>query len=542
MLLVSYIIINLTACSTTQQLEKAVKNQDYGEALTVYKSDILGNSEQEGKTREFLIEVSEDYYNNFREGIVEFNDAKIFFDYFSDLAIVKEELSETWNNILKLYDSMNSYLKGIDYLAEGNNERAIECLDLVIVEDINYIDAQEKLNSTVNSYRDDILTEATKRFSNSDYESAIKMIEKGLQVISNDQELTNRLKEIEEERDLYLENLQIESTLDQVDILTSYNDFGESINLLKDSASKIENNKLLIDKLSEVKKQYVEWTNNSVDRLVTLSNYEGAISILKDSIKNMPQNNELSSKLQKLERDYKTFKDNELKTSVLDNVNDYIDNQEYAEAIDLLNNTLESLTNDVDLITKLSDVKDQYTEWVIGSVEPLITNRDFEVAVSHLLIASLKMPDNVDVLNKLEYCQDRIPIKLSDLTGSPERVRDFNLFAYNEAVYMDGSPYNDVVLQVPVVKKYDIFSGSFVYVEDISYFVSSQNTASNYENMFVIVEIDGNEIGQWTITPTGSPQKFELDISGGSLLNVIVREGGGWIGQIAIIDAILYKE
>lgn len=273
----------LSGCGNSINLfEKQVKNNNYLDAISTYKENILGNSESEKLCRDFLT----DYFTTLQSAYIE-DTASIEEIQTTIVTISKisnalsifgttdiEKNATDWLEEVTL--SKTSYSDGIVHAEHGEYAQAITCFNSVSKLDTkNYEDAQNRLNTVTNEYTKIISDLSLEEVDKGNYQVALNIVSEAESIIEKNDLFNPLLAEI---YSAYYED-SISSSIasnDAASVFSLYND-----------ATKSEYYAPSPTLIQEVQTYQSDYCNSIIDQSIKAyhsSGYEAALNTLYSSV------------------------------------------------------------------------------------------------------------------------------------------------------------------------------------------------------------------------------------------------------------------
>lgn len=239
--------------------------------------------------------------DDFKTNKVNFDEAIEKLDAYASLEDKKiaDYLSKKSKVVDDLNTSMNSYAKAEKLYESGKYAEALEKYALVVKEDDNYKDAQEKLSKCVEKYREAILSKTENPSSQTDYETAIETLNIALKIVPDDDKLTARLNELESG---YADLLKSEALTNGTQYIQE-GKFEELFTILNKACEMNSGDAELENLKKTAEDEFVKKVQTDVDGYLTNDNYDEAIIYLNDVIELCSDNQELKKILENVENE-----------------------------------------------------------------------------------------------------------------------------------------------------------------------------------------------------------------------------------------------
>ena len=236
------IMILMTGCSSTSQITDLLQKNDYDKAVAEYNAL---NEPEKAIANSFTTKV-EQIYTDYKEKKIDYTTAKADINSLSKTknTDIENKCKDTMEKIEKLNNSRIAFETAIQFEEEKNYKDAIKQYSLVIEDDENYKNAQDKIKSCTNALRNDVILSAEKTAKNNDYESALKILNEALEALPNDSKLIQKIKVYTES---YTKNI-----IEETDALIKDKKLDEAEKLLNNALITVPNNQTITKKLEEI--------------------------------------------------------------------------------------------------------------------------------------------------------------------------------------------------------------------------------------------------------------------------------------------------
>ena len=283
--------------SPSRQIVSKVKKGEYTTVKQLYNSGVKDKFVQEMLLQKLVKNDCNSIVDDFKTNKVNFDEAIEKLDAYASLGDKKiaDYLSKKSKVVDDLNTSMNSYAKAEKLYESGKYAEALEKYALVVKEDDNYKDAQEKLSKCVEKYREAILSKTENPSSQTDYETAIETLNIALKIVPDDDKLTARLNELESG---YADLLKSEALTNGTQYIQE-GKFEELFTILNKACEMNSGDAELENLKKTAEDEFVKKVQADVDGYLTNDNYDEAIKYLKNANKILADNSTLSELLQK---------------------------------------------------------------------------------------------------------------------------------------------------------------------------------------------------------------------------------------------------
>ena len=279
-LAVTVVILVFLLFSPENKLKKCVEDRDWSAAADLYEEHFQGNEKKEAKADEILRKAVDALREEFVAGTMDYSTVKRHLkgieDFWDD-----DYVEEALDYVRELSDSRDAFEEAEECMGREEYEDAVRLYGEVAKSDPNYGIAQEKLDTARASYKNRLLEEAQAYAEIKDYDSAIELVEKGLEILTGDAELDSRLDELRGEKEQY----GIDSVLAKAADYASQNNYYEALEAVREGLLENAGN----DRLEAALKDYSEKYKKDIlaraeEAIGTDENYEAAILVFDSAL------------------------------------------------------------------------------------------------------------------------------------------------------------------------------------------------------------------------------------------------------------------
>lgn len=483
----------LNSCSLfdkTKKLESLVSIGKYDDAIEYYREN-RDEINKEDAVNEFEMAL-DSMYKDYISGKT---DSRGVRDYLDDLEKVQSDTlnsyGETiWDDVNKVEASREAYSKAEAALGNENYIEAISFYEQVIKDDINFVDANNKINECRESYKKLKIGEAENYAGKEDYQNAIKLLKDAVAV------------------------------------------FGESndVNSLMDT----------------YQTKYDEYIYNNGASLEKDGNYDEAIKLLSDSINYVSD----KDKSNKLIEDYKDIAVQELLSK--DNVSGLITDKKYEEALKVIE-AIKNKYPDSGLLKKtIEDTAQKFINNELDIIEEFIKKSDYESAFNECEKALQIQPSSSDLNEKKQYVEERLPVSLMKFYNSNTADNwdnTFNFLSQTEKMNdLFGNDYGGsdgfylFIGSAATIASDYYLNNQFNRLRTFA--VVCHHQLGESQSFKLNIYGDDKLISEYTITNKTAPEDvIDIDVSGVKWLRIeIVDFGGGALQTryIGVVNPTLY--
>lgn len=229
--------------SPEQELIRALKNEDYNRAVSIYNGDYDGDDKTIKKALEDRIETIR---QNFKNGKMEYSVALDELGTICTMNVsgIYDKASEAIGYVNKLNESKKAYNSAKELYAKKDYYEALKKYKKVIKEDNNYEDAQKKLNECVSEYRKAVLKDASDLAESGSYKDAINKLNQALDTLPDDSEIEPRMDEYKKS--------YIDSVISAADEQAAAGNYNDAISKLNEALKVVGSDETLQAKLNEI--------------------------------------------------------------------------------------------------------------------------------------------------------------------------------------------------------------------------------------------------------------------------------------------------
>ena len=180
----------------------ALESGDYTKALSIYEDKVEGDRKKDSTLSEDVVAYLEKCQNDFLNETMSYEQFTGVIEGIRSLAISKldskldaaAEYADMLNQSRIAYQTAESFYEKQDY---GS---AIGYYNQVNYQDTYYDDAQSKCKECSDNYRQQVLNSADQQVANGDYTGALASLKSGLDILTDDPDLTAKYNSIKTEQ------------------------------------------------------------------------------------------------------------------------------------------------------------------------------------------------------------------------------------------------------------------------------------------------------------------------------------------------------
>ncbi|MCI8466156.1 MAG: hypothetical protein HFI63_09960 [Lachnospiraceae bacterium] len=283
LLLVAVVIMLFLLFSPENKLKDHIENRDWAAVSNLYEEQFKGNEKKIEKAHEIFQETVEELKEAFIAGSMDYptvkRHLKAIEDFWDD-----DYVRDTLEFVRELGDSRSAFEEAEQHMQREEYEDAIRLYGEVVEHDANYDTAREKLETAKTKYKEKLLEEAGAYEEVRDYESAIAIVEEGLEVLPGDIELSSRKGEIEEAREEY----GIMSILEQAKTYAAQKNYFEAMDVVREGTLENPGNEKLETAFRDYSEKYKQDILTKAEvALGNDENYEAAILIFDSALRTL---------------------------------------------------------------------------------------------------------------------------------------------------------------------------------------------------------------------------------------------------------------
>lgn len=188
-------------------------------------------------------------------------------------------------------------------------------------------------------------------------------------------------------------------------------DYAEAITNYRSVIEDDSNYSLAVEKLADTVNLYRDEVLAKALEYASAELYGDAVAILNEALGIIPDDSTIIEQT----RIYEKSHADKLKEDALGVASNYVQNADYLNAIKTLSNILKSQEADADLVSAYNKYCDLYVSQVLEEVSLMLSEKDFEEALSALNTAQRYLPDYTAIQEKLDEVNALKPVLASSL-------------------------------------------------------------------------------------------------------------------------------
>lgn len=433
-----------------QKIIRALNAGEYEEALEIVKTDeALKDSETLADKLVKRIGVVEKEYCDEK---IAYADAVLELNTIQKMGMpdVLDEILETKNHLSLINQSRMCFSSAETFFKDANYVEAMRLYAQVIEEDSNYEKAKKQYSEAVNKYREQMLTKAAEYVQQSDYTSAVEILDSALSNLPDDGAITEqRLVYAKAKKEAFKTNL-----LEEAAIHASEGGYLQAIGIL----------------------DYYYKAFNEEDIDINLQRQEYC---------------------------------NKFAASELSEAQKEVDNDEYWLAIERINSAL-SVTGSNELLTnKLNEYKNMYVDYVLKKSAAYIEDKDYDRALIAVNVALEDLPGNERLLAEQKKINDLIPKNLMDVCDAYETA-NYSQYKSGKTFKMSGNSWTNGFTLSYTGYAYFNLNGNYNVLE----FDCGHVDGSSMVGKTVTIYLDGVAYKTMELSADGLPQHINIEVRG----------------------------
>ena len=279
-LAVTVAVLLFLLLSPENKLKNCIEDRDWSAAAALYEEHFQGDEKKEAKADEILRKAVDALREEFVAGTMDYSTVKRHLkgieDFWDD-----DYVEDALDFVRELGDSRDAFEEAEQCMEREEYEDAIRLYGEVVESDPNYGTAQEKLETAKGRYKDKLLEEAGAYEEIKDFDSAMELVEKGLEILTGDIELGSRLEELQEGKAQY----GIDSVLTKAAEHASQNNYFEALEVIREGLLENAGNEKLETALKDYSEKYKQDILAKAETAIgTDENYEAAILVFDSAL------------------------------------------------------------------------------------------------------------------------------------------------------------------------------------------------------------------------------------------------------------------
>lgn len=279
--------------------------------------------------------------------------------------------------------------------------------------------------------------------------------------------------------------------------------------------------------------------------LATMSDYEatedysGAISALQAALKVVPDDADFETKISDYQQKISDSVDLAVAAIIQDANNVITTDSDYLSALESLRAANKKYPNREDIQEAISEVEDQYIDFVFQSVDALVAEKKYDNAVSTLNDLKSNVSDTATVTQKISEVEGMRPVELSTLV-----VIDSRDYSYSKDMFTDsfGYNYDGHYFFNAGYGGYSVYNLNGQYTTFSGTLVAGTNTSSDASMTLMIYVDDKLVYTKENFTKRSGSVDFSVDVSGATKLSINTSADYKWDNRLCyIVNTALEK-
>lgn len=284
------------------QFQTAVMESNFTEAGLLYQKEIKsGGSGQMAETKEFLVTYAGDVRDKYYAEELAYEDALNQLQEMGKLGVVSsEELQPTISEVNEMRTSRAAYENAQGNIEVGDYASAIGELRKVIQSDTNYSQAQTQLADSIRSYKEEVFVQISEYETEQNYQDAIFELRAGLQVVPDDADFLEKIKDYEKKISDQIE-LEVAGVIQSAnDAAANNGEYQSALEELRAVLKKYPNNEDLKYAIEDVETLYMDAVFAEADGLAEEGEHDEAVALLNDLKAEMSDKKPVTEKISQI--------------------------------------------------------------------------------------------------------------------------------------------------------------------------------------------------------------------------------------------------
>lgn len=292
-------IILVNYNSPIEKFKRLMEKDDYVSALNLYDTKLAGG-EDSHRAVGFIRNEMDVILEEFKAGEREYQTVASELDAFEAIPELEAEVKEIRPEIERFQNSFLAYAAAEEFFAQGDYENAISSYKKVIAEDGNFEAAQEKLEKSVQNYRNEVVKTTDELVEKEQYSDAVELLSSAMAVIPDDTTLQQKWNTVcakQEEHETQLRLEQIASLLEQ-------ENYREAVMAGMKANKEYPDNTDISKKLQDATEKYIEEVTQKVNEQIREDNLTEAQQLANELRSVLPDNTVYEELSEKIEQYY----------------------------------------------------------------------------------------------------------------------------------------------------------------------------------------------------------------------------------------------
>ena len=295
--------------SSSKKIVKSLEMGDYDTAYSLFVKNYSNSGSPRlcEELRERMSAVCTAYANgetDYASATTELNTIKKM-----GIGELAKDVEESVKKVKKLKTSKDNFTKAEKYFTKSQYNLAITAYKKVILEDINYATANEKLATAIGNYRNSALSEASVCAGDGDYAKGAEILESALAILEKDTLIEKRIKEYKKSEEKKGKS-EIITVADKYAYKGDYEAAIDTINKAFETNPELKDDKTLNANRAYYIDKYLAEITEEFNELVDESNHTDAAALLKKAETLVGEQKEIKKLREGLDGKLPTYLDN----------------------------------------------------------------------------------------------------------------------------------------------------------------------------------------------------------------------------------------
>lgn len=278
--------------SPAKQVADLLEDKKFSKAVSLYESEIEDNFIQEKLLAKFISGYSDEIYNGFIAKGVPADEAIEALEAVKEMNVYEiGEISVKIENVNNLQASRDAYENAVELYEKGDYINAGEEFKKVIETDEDYSKAQQKVGECNEKYKEYILNQVGTPVTDSDYESAIAVLENAA-TSTGDGEINEKLNTVKSK---YAKTLKERAFSESV-VLLEQKKYAEAFEIINKAALYNEGDTEIASLISSVTVEYETYVIATADAHLEKYEYDSALEVVDGGLAVLTQSSALINK------------------------------------------------------------------------------------------------------------------------------------------------------------------------------------------------------------------------------------------------------
>lgn len=279
--------------SPAREVQDLIGEGSYTSAVRVYNSDVSGNFLWEQLTDSVIEECIQQARDDYENGSISYEKAESILTALSAIedASLAEEALDTWAEIVSAESSAAVFAAAEELYNAGEYEEALEIYVQIDEDAADYETAQSRISECRELYIEDVLARASSPSTQSEYTTALALVEVALGVFPDDEDLLTRQGELTEEYYALVKSDAMAAANDAIE----EDDYASAIETVNTALGILGTDSELTALLESAQSAYETYVTSEVSTLVSAGEYDDALSLIQKALNVMPESTSLDA-------------------------------------------------------------------------------------------------------------------------------------------------------------------------------------------------------------------------------------------------------